>query len=140
FSGEGPVTAARSAREMAEVVAPDPLFPGLAPLAKIPQKEAFDEATAAITPAERSDAVASLVAQAGNGFHAAGSYETTAAEVALVNTEGQFCYGPTTRAAVTALVSGGDDGAGYVEAWSLLSSELDLEAIGRRAAGKARAR
>jgi PmbA protein len=138
FSEEGAVTAARSAREMAQVVAPDPLFPGLAPRADVPEKASFDEATSAITPAMRADAVASLVAQAEDGFHAAGSYETTAVEVALANTEGQFCYSPTTQAAVTALVSGGDAGAGYVEAWSIRADELDLDAIGRRAARKAR--
>jgi PmbA protein len=58
--------------------------------------------------------------------------------VALSNTEGQFCYAPTTQVAVTALVSGGDQGAGYVEAWSMGVSDLDLEAVGRRAAQKAR--
>jgi PmbA protein len=138
FSEEGAVTAAQSAREMAQVVAPDPLFPGLAPPASAPDKDSFDRATSVVTPAARAEGVASLVAQAENGFHAAGSYETSAAEIALANTEGQFCYGPTTQAAVTALVSGGEDGAGYVEAWSAREEEVDLEAIGRRAAAKAR--
>jgi len=137
FSEEGAVTAAQSAKEMAEVVAPDPLFPGLAPPADPGRKDSFDHSTAALTPAERAEGVASLVAQAGNGFHAAGSYETTAVEVAVANTEGQFCYGASTQAAVTGLVSGGEDGAGYVEAWSTRSPELDHEAIGRRAARKA---
>jgi predicted Zn-dependent protease len=79
-----------------------------------------------------------MVAQAANGFRAAGSYETGGAEIALLNSGEQFCYGPTTQAAVTALVSGGDGGAGYVEAWSVGAGGLDLEAIGRRAARKAR--
>src|SRR6266511_2738051 len=68
------------------------------------------------------------VAQASDGFRAAGSYETGAAEIALLNSEGQFCYGPTTQASVTSLVSGGDGGAGYVEAWSVGAGGLDLEA------------
>src|SRR5204863_4368353 len=104
FSEEGAATAAQSAREMAEVVAPDPLFPGLAPRADVAEKDSFDEATSDVTPQARAEAVATLVAQAGDGFHAAGSFETTGAEVAVANTEGQFCYGPTTQAAVTALV------------------------------------
>ena len=137
FSEEGAVTAARSAREMAQVVAADPAFPGLAPPTEVAEKDSFDEATAAATPDTRAGAVATLVDQAGNGFHAAGSFETTAAEVAVANTEGQFCYAPTTQATVTTLVSGGDDGAGYVEAWSMRAGDLDLESVGGRAARKA---
>jgi len=135
---EGAAGAAANAREMAEVASPDPLFPGLAPAAEVQAKDAFDEATAGATPRERAEGVAAMVAQAGDGFTSAGSYETSAAEIALLNTEGQFCYGPTTQAAVTALVSGGDGGAGYVESWSVAADGLDLEAIGRRAARKAR--
>ena len=134
---EGAAGAAKSAREMAEVASPDKLFPGLAPKADVPAKDAFDDATASATPEDRAEGVAAMVGQAGDGFRAAGSYETGGAEIALANTEGQFCYGPTTQASVTALVSGGDGGAGYVEAWSVSSGGLDLEAIGRRAAGKA---
>ena len=137
FSEEGAVTAARSAREMAQVVAADPAFPGLAPPTEVAEKDSFDEATAAATPDTRAGAVATLVDQAGNGFHAAGSFETTAAEVAVANTEGQFCYAPTTQATVTTLVSGGDDGSGYVEAWSMRAGDLDLESVGGRAARKA---
>jgi PmbA protein len=135
---EGAAGAARNAREMAEVVSPDPLFPGLAPEADVAAKDAYDDATATATPEHRAEGVAAIVAQAANGFRAAGSYETGGAEIALLNSEGQFCYGPTTQAAVTALVSGGDGGAGYVEAWSVGAGGLDLEAIGRRAAQKAR--
>ncbi len=134
---EGARGAAASAKEMAEVVSPDPLFPGLAPRADVPEKDAYDEPTASVTPEARAEAVAGLVGQVGGGFHAAGSYETTALEVALANTEGQFCYQPVTSAAVTALISGGEGGAGYVESWAVRAGELDLEAIGRRAARKA---
>jgi PmbA protein len=138
FSAEGAAQAATSAKEMAEVVSPDPLYPGLAPQADVPQKDSYDPATADTTPSERAEAVAGLVGQAGQGFRAAGSFETTGLEVALANSEGQFCYAPTTQAAVTALIAGGDDGAGYVESWSTRVAEIDLEALGRRAAHKAR--
>jgi predicted Zn-dependent protease len=134
---EGAARAAANAREMADVASPDKLFPGLAPRADVAAKDAYDEATAAATPAQRAEGVAAMVGQAGDGFEAAGSYETGAAEIALLNTEGQFCYGPTTQASVTALISGGDGGAGYVEGWSVAAGGLDLEAIGRRAAQKA---
>ncbi len=107
LSPRGARVAAASAKEMAEVVSPDPLFPGLAPKADVPEKDAYDEATGAVTPEDRAEGVAALVGQCADGFHAAGSYETTALEIALANSEGQFCYQPSTQASVTALVSGG---------------------------------
>src|SRR5205823_6006316 len=55
FSEEGAVQAARSAKEMAEVSAPDPLFPGLAPKADVPRKDSFDEATAVTDPEQRAE-------------------------------------------------------------------------------------
>src|SRR4051794_17521080 len=137
MTAAGAAGAAASAREMAEVSSPDPLSPGLAPPTEVPAKDAFDEATADVSPEERAAGVESIVQQAGDGFHAAGSYETGGAEIALLNSEGQVCYGPTTQATGTALVRGGDGGAGYVEAWASAASALDLEAIGTRAARKA---
>ncbi|HEX9377574.1 MAG TPA: TldD/PmbA family protein [Actinomycetota bacterium] len=134
---EGAAHAAANAKEMALVSAPDPMFPGLASRAEAPAKDAFDEPTAAVTPDDRAEGVATIVSRCADGFAAAGSYETGASEVAVLNSEGQFCYAPTTQASVTTLVSGGDGGAGYVEAWSMSAGGLDLEAIGERAAHKA---
>ena len=45
FSPEGARLAAKSAAEMARVSTPDPLFPGLAPPAPVPESANFDEAT-----------------------------------------------------------------------------------------------
>src|SRR5438128_10905016 len=101
FSKDGTRKAAASALEMARVVRPDPSFPGLAPQAEVPQRQGgFDETTAATTPEQRAEAVAVLVAQTGNAFHAAGAYETSALEVAVANSLGQFCYFPQTQASV----------------------------------------
>ena len=50
FSPEGARRVAGSALEMANVVAPDPMFPGLAPPAAIPRHDAFDQSTASTTP------------------------------------------------------------------------------------------
>lgn len=139
LSKEGAATAARSALELAEMAAPDPAFPGLAPRADIDAPaDRFDEATAATTPEARAEGVATLVANCGDGFHAAGAHETTASEVALANTEGQFCYAATSQATVSTVVSGGEGGAGYAEAWAARVGELDPEAVGRRAFEKAR--
>ena len=139
LSKEGATAAARSALELAEMAAPDPMFPGLAPQADVPQApDRFDEATAATTPRSRAEAVAALVGACGDGFHAAGAYETNASEVALANSEGQFCYAATSQATASTVVSGGDGGAGYAEAWASRAADIDPEAAGRRAFGKAR--
>jgi PmbA protein len=139
FSKDGAARAARDAVELAQTAAPDPLFPGLAPRAEVPQKlNGFDEATARMTPEDRADAVAALVAQCGDGFHAAGAYDTTAAEVAVVNTEGQTCYDTSTQATLTTVVSGGEGGAGFSEVVGGKVGDIDPAAIGKRAFSKAR--
>ena len=139
FSKDGARAAAASALEMALVAAPDPMHPGMAPKADVPEKpDAYDEATASTTPERRAEAVATLVGQVGEGFRAAGAFETTAAEVALANTEGQFCYAPYTRASVSTVVSGGDGGAGTAEVAEPRAGDLDPEAVGSNAFRKAR--
>jgi PmbA protein len=139
FSKDGARKAAASALEMAKVAAPDPHFPGLAPKAEVPRKEgAYDELTAGTTPEQRAEGVAALIGKVGLGFHAAGAFETAAAEVAVANTEGQFCYAPYTRTALTTVVAGGDGGAGTAEAAAGRVADIDPEAIGDRALQKAR--
>jgi PmbA protein len=138
FSKDGAARAAASALELARVSVPDPQFPGLAPPAETPEiPGAYDEATADTTPAARAEAVAALVGQVGTGFRAAGAYETTAAEVALANTEGQFCYAPSTQATITSVVSGGEGGAGTAEETHRRAGDFDPAAIGARAFQKA---
>jgi len=137
LSPAGVVAAAESAREMAGVVAPDPLFPGLAPPDPVHDGSGFDEATANTTPEHRAEGVADLVAACASGFGAAGAFETMASEVAVANTEGQFCWAPTTQASLTTVVTGGEGGNGFAETFSRAVGEVDPAAIGRRAADKA---
>ena len=138
FSKDGARKAVASAHEMAQFVAPDPSFPGLAPKAEVPAKpDAFDEATASTTPEQRAEGVATLVGALGDGFHAAGAFSTTALEVALANTEGQFCYSPYTHTSLTTVVSGGG-GAGASEVAAGRASEVDPAEVGRTAFEKAR--
>jgi PmbA protein len=137
FTIEGARRAAEHALEMANVVAPDALFPGLAPPAEVPEVDVYDEATASATPAFRADGVADLVAQCPEGFTAAGAFETIASEVAVANTEGQFCWAPSTMASITTVVSGGEGGHGFAEVFEVATSAVDPVAIGKRAAGKA---
>jgi len=134
---EGAVRAAKQAREMAMVAAPDPDWPGLAPAAPAEEKLAFDEATASVTPEARADAVARLVAACPDGFHAAGAHEAGAMEVALLSTEGQFCYEPTTQASINTVIAGGDGGTGFAETFAGRVDDIDAGAVGERAASKA---
>lgn len=138
LSPEGAAAAARSALEMAQIAAPDPLFPGLAPPAEIPSSPPFDEPTARTSPAERAQAVASLVEAAGRGLRMAGAYETKAMEVALANSEGQFAYAPTTRATLSTVAVGGEGGSGFAEAAGRRVGDVDPAGVGARAARKAR--
>lgn len=139
LSPGGAESAARSAKEMADVVAPDPRFPGLAPAEPVPDRAAYDEATATTSPDQRAAAVAELVARCPSGFEASGAYETIAAETGVANTNGQLCWAPSTQASLTTVVTGGDDGSGFAEAFAVRANDLEPAAIGRRAAGKAQA-
>ncbi|MBI4260733.1 MAG: TldD/PmbA family protein [Actinobacteria bacterium] len=138
FSERGAEAAALAAREMAEVASPDPLFPGLPGPASVPEVDRYDEATAATSPEDRAAAIEALVGRCGEGFHAAGAYETAGAEIGLANSEGQLCYAPTSQASMSAVVSGGDGGAGFAEVLAPRAADVDPEAVGERAARKAR--
>jgi PmbA protein len=138
FSPEGARRAAESAREMALVSAPDPNFPGLAPKADVPQRpDAFDEATASTSPERRADGVGGLVRGVSDGFRAAGAFETMAMEIAVANTQGQFCWAPSSQASISAVVNGGDGGNGFAETFAARVDDVDADEIGRRAFAKA---
>ena len=134
---EGARKAAQSAKEMAEIVGPDPLWPGLGPVAPTPQVDRFFEGTANASPEMRAEAVADLIGTCAPGFTAAGAYETMAMEVGLANTEGQRCWAPSTQASVTTVMSGSEGGSGFAETFSGSVETIDAGAIGRRANDKA---
>jgi predicted Zn-dependent protease len=139
LSKEGAAQAARSALELARVAAPDPMFPGLTPPVNPPERaDGFDEATSAATPDQRAETVAELVDRCEKGFHAAGALDTSATEVAVANTEGHFCYAPSTQASLTTVISGGNGGTGFAEITSPRVSEIDAAEIGGRASAKAK--
>jgi PmbA protein len=134
---EGAREASRSAKEMAEVAAADPSWPGFAPKAPVPVIDRYFEDTASCSPQARADAVSDLVGQCPSGFTAAGAYETQAVEFGIANTEGQRCWAPSTQASLTTVVSGGEGGSGFAETFAGGVKGLDATAIGRRAAAKA---
>ncbi len=134
---EGAAAAARSALEMADVVAADPMWPGLAPTAGVPEVDRFFEGTAAVSPEVRADAVAELIGGCAPACTAAGAYETLAVELGLANSEGQFCWAPSTQASLTTVVTGPDGGSGFAEAFAGSTDAIDAAAIGATASDKA---
>jgi PmbA protein len=89
-------------------------------------------------PEQRAEALAALFGQLGDRFHAAGAVETSALEVAVANSEGQFCYAPLSQATASTVVSGGDGASGADEVAAGTFAGIDPEAVGRRAFAKAR--
>jgi predicted Zn-dependent protease len=137
FSLEGARRAADQAKEIAEMSAPDPLWPGLAPKADPKDRQGFDDATADATPEARADGVGELIAQCADGFTAAGAFETTAVEVGVANTNGQLCWSPSTQASLTTVVTGGDKGSGFSETFAGRVGDVDPVAVGAGAVDKA---
>ena len=137
FSPEGATAAARSAKEMAEVVAPDPLWPGLAGPAPFAATDRFDDATAQASPEVRAESVANLIGQAPDGFVAAGAYETLAMEIGVATSTGQLCWGPMTQASITTVITGDEQASGFAERFAGTAGELDAVAIGAAAVDKA---
>jgi len=134
---EGAAAAARSALEMAGVVAADPMWPGLAPPAGAPEVDRFFDATAASSPEMRADAVAELIGRCAPGCTAAGAYETTAAELGLANSEGQLCWAPSTQASLTTVVTGPDGGSGFAEVFAGSTEAIEAGAVGTSASDRA---
>ncbi|MQA17803.1 MAG: hypothetical protein GEV09_28220, partial [Pseudonocardiaceae bacterium] len=77
-SSDDPVEVARAADEaftLARLTPEDPTFPGLAPPAPV-ETAPVDEATLALSPADRTAAVATLLAQVPQDYSASGAYQT----------------------------------------------------------------
>jgi PmbA protein len=130
--------AAASALEATRSSRPDPDFPGLPSPGKVGRAEAlmkWDEATASATPAQRAELVGELVDASGSS-DAAGIFETSAHYFGVVNSHGIDCWDAHTRCTTSCLVDEG--GTGWGERSSHAMSEVDVAAVARTAATKAR--
>ena len=116
----------------------DPGWAGLCPPASAAARDAhYDPATAGAGPDERAGVVSAFV-EAGGGLEAAGFCQTTAVESVLVNSLGHRLEDRHTRAAIDGIHRhAGSDGCG--SRTSFRFSDLDGEAAGKQAAGRARA-
>lgn len=138
--GESADGADRLARAAEEARRLSPPQPDLAPLptpdaarAGNDGRSAWSDATAAATPEQRADAVAVVAGTAAaKGMQAFGACETTARQLAVVNTRGVRRCAHTTVARLTAVVRG-DAGAGYADRCAADVAVLDPAAVGDEA-------
>jgi PmbA protein len=97
----------------------------------------FVEATAASTPemrAEGAQAICSLSEE--NGLRAAGSFSTSAQELAVANSLGVFSYDNFTVSNLLTVVMG-ENSSGYADRTSKDVAEIDPVEVAREAVGKA---
>jgi PmbA protein len=128
--------AARRAAEVARTMPPDPGYPGMPGPAVYAAAARWDEATAATDPATRAGLVAGVVRRLPAGVTAAGACETRELEVAVANLRGVRALGATTAASFSILADAGS-GTGWAEGAEPSLADLDVAALGERAARKA---
>jgi predicted Zn-dependent protease len=127
---------ARRATEVARTMPPDLGYPGMPGPAAYPTAGRHDQATADADPAARAGLVARVVRQLPEGVVAAGACETRELEIALANTRGVRAAGATTGASFSILADAGS-GTGWAEGTEPALTDLDVAALGERAARKA---
>ncbi len=128
--------AARRAAEVARTMPPDPGYPGMPGPAAYAAGARWDEATAATDPATRAGLVAGVVRRLPAGVTAAGACETRELEVAVANLRGVRALGASTAASFSILADAGS-GTGWAEGAEPCLADLDVAALGERAARKA---
>ncbi|HEC34483.1 MAG TPA: TldD/PmbA family protein [Chloroflexi bacterium] len=115
----------------------DPDYPGLPEPMPLEPVEAFDERTAAYTPADRARDVGEVCRRAEEaGVNGSGAFRTAVHEFAVVNSHGLFAYHPTTIADLTTVVMT-DDSAGYAAGASWKVGEVDVAGLGQEAIRRA---
>lgn len=121
---------------IARLALPDPDFPGAAGPSES-RSGWSDASTAAAGPAERAEAVRTIVDTA-RPFAASGSVVTVSRERVLGTSEGADLHAADTRAKFT-LVLTGPRSTGFAEDGSHAFAEIDPAAVTRRAAAKVHA-
>lgn len=115
----------------------DPDYPGLPEPAPVEPVTAFDEPTAAYTPADRARAVGEICRRAEKaGIRGSGAFRTAIHEFAVANSHGLFLYHPATIADLTTVMMT-DDSAGYAAGASWRVEEINTTAIGKEAIRRA---
>jgi PmbA protein len=131
---DGLAELARRAAEVAESAPEDEAFPGLAPPADIPEVEGYDEATAALGPADQARLAAAAIDAA--DVPAYGFFTSAVSELGIATTTGISVEQRMTDASV--LVVAADEGrSGFAEQSSWRAGDVDPAAVAREASEKA---
>ncbi len=120
----------------AELQPVDPHWPGATPPDEVARVGNLDPATADATPEERAALVKRFV-DADPTLRAAGFVDTELDQVAFASTAGQRATGATTRATADGIHQT-EVSAGSAHGTSVAIGELDVAALGARAADRAR--
>ncbi|MBN1136046.1 MAG: TldD/PmbA family protein [Anaerolineae bacterium] len=142
LDGEGRRWAAEQAAALARLQPPDPEFPGLPAGQAVSETTSYFETTAAMTAAQRAEAVGVVVrAAAGLGFTATGAFSTTVGELAIANTAGVAVYAPFTLASLRTVIDAHPPQGlgfltGYADAIGRDVSQIDPQAVADRAVDK----
>src|SRR5436190_1826331 len=113
-------------------------LPGPGELNDVPA--AYSRQTADASPEFRAEAVREVIAAAdAAGVTAYGSFATGTESIAVANSNGARAGGTRTTSQIITVSMGPGGGTGYAEAAAVDATTIDAAAIGREAAGKARA-
>jgi PmbA protein len=108
------------------------------PIANLPA--AYATATDEATPELRAEGARAVIAAAdAAGVTAYGSFATSTEAIAVANSLGIRASGERTTSQLLTVSMGPDGGSGYAESAAVDASTIDAGALGREAAGKARA-
>jgi PmbA protein len=103
-------------------------------------RAAYSRQTADASPEFRAEAVRAVIAAAdAAGVAAFGSFATGTESIAVANSNGARAGGTRTTSQIITVSMGPGGGTGYAEAAAVDATTIDAAAIGREAAGKARA-
>src|SRR3954453_13757438 len=101
---------------------------------------AYSRTTAGASPEFRAEAVRAVIGAADDaGVIAYGSFSTGLESMAVANSHGARASGTRTTSSLITVSMGPGGGTGYAEAAAVYASTIDPAALGREAAGKARA-
>ncbi|MFL5721895.1 MAG: TldD/PmbA family protein, partial [Chloroflexota bacterium] len=105
-----------------------------------PTPAAYSPMTAAATPEFRAEGARAVIGAADDaGVIAYGSFSTGLESMAVANSHGVRASGTRTTSQLLTVSMGPGGGSGYAEAAAVDASTIDAAALGREAAGKARA-
>jgi len=126
---------ARRASAAAESTPPDDSFPGLAPAARPPDVDGYDESTAALGPDDQARLAAAAIDAAGD-MPVYGFFTSASCELAVASSTGLGVEQRMTDA--TALVLAAAEGcSGYAEHTAWKANDIDPSAVAREAVDKA---